>query len=90
MKNISLSEDVQKKVQNFLTVKHSEIENQKDLDNLLCVLSPSLRLLITQHVFLNSISKMSVFSEHRDIVDFIVMNIETLTFMPDEYIIKQG
>lgn len=88
MKNIQLSEELQKKVQNFLTVKHSEIENQKDLDNLLSVLSPSLRLMITQHVFLHSISKMFVFEDHHEIIDFIVSNLETLTFMPEQVIVK--
>jgi hypothetical protein len=47
MKNIKLESQVQKKVQDFLVTKQGELENQKDLDNLLSLLSPSLRLLVT-------------------------------------------
>ena len=35
MKNIKLEQQVQKKVQEFLVTKQGELENQKDLDNLL-------------------------------------------------------
>lgn len=71
-------------------VRHGDIENQKELDKLLSLLSPSLRLSITRHVFQSSISRMPVFEDHPDIVDFLVQNVETLTFMPDDTIIKQG
>ena len=47
MKNIKLESQVQKKVQDFLVTKQGELENQKDLDSLLSLLSPSLRLLVT-------------------------------------------
>jgi hypothetical protein len=47
MKNIKLESQVQKKVQDFLVTKQGELENQKDLDSLLSLLSPSLRLLLT-------------------------------------------
>jgi hypothetical protein len=47
MKNIKLESQVQKKVQDFLVTKQGELENQKDLDILLSLLSPSLRLLVT-------------------------------------------
>jgi hypothetical protein len=61
MKNMQLSEDLQKKVQDYLTVKQSDIDNRQELENLLILLSPSLRLMITQQVFSNSIARMVVF-----------------------------
>jgi len=55
MKNIKLSHSLQRQVQDYLTLKQSDLENQKELDNLLSLLSPSLKLLVTQHVFLSSV-----------------------------------
>lgn len=48
MKNIKINESLQRQVQEYLTMKQSDLENQKELDNLLSLLSPSLRLRITQ------------------------------------------
>ena len=47
MKNIKLPEALQRQVQEYLTLKQSDLENQRELDNLLSLLSPSLRLRIT-------------------------------------------
>ena len=59
-------------------MKQSDLENQRELDNLLSLLSPSLRLKITQQVFLSSIRKMQIFSSEIDVVDFIVRLLETV------------
>ncbi len=58
MKNIKINESLQRQVQEYLTMKQSDLENQKELDNLLSLLSPSLRLRITQQVFLSCIRKI--------------------------------
>lgn len=90
MKNIQLSVNIQHKVQDYLTLRQNDIDNQKELDNLLSLLSPSLRLMITQHVFLNAIGKMPVFIKTPEIVEYIVTNIDTMQFKPEDYIFKQG
>ena len=59
-------------------MKQSDLENQRELDNLLSLLSPSLRLKITQQVFLSSIRKMQIFNAELDVVDFIVRLLETV------------
>ena len=53
------------------------------------MLSPSLRLQVTMHVFHSTIQKMPCFDEYPEVVDFIVRNIETQQYMTEEYIIKQ-
>jgi hypothetical protein len=72
MKTIKLTEALQRQVQEYLTMKQSDLENQRELDNLLSLLSPSLRLKITQQVFLSSIRKMEIFCSEIDVIDFIV------------------
>lgn len=90
MKTIKLSEQVQKQVQDYLQIRQSDIDNQKELEHLLGLLSPSLRLIVTRNVFFNAISVMTAFKNQPEIVDFIVQNIETLQFMPEDFIIRQG
>jgi hypothetical protein len=88
MKTIKLTESLQRQVQEYLTMKQSDLENQRELDNLLSLLSPSLRLKITQQVFLSSIRKMMIFSAEIDAVDLIVRMLETVQVMPEDYVIK--
>jgi hypothetical protein len=88
MKTIKLTESLQRQVQEYLTMKQSDLENQRELDNLLSLLSPSLRLKITQQVFLSSIRKMLIFSAEIDAVDLIVRMLETVQVMPEDYVIK--
>ena len=88
MKTVKLSEALQKQVQDYLTLKHADIENQRELDNLLSLLSPSLRLKITQHVFLSCIAKMSAFAGETEAIDFIVRQLETVQVMPEDYVVR--
>lgn len=88
MKNIKLTEGLQKEVQDYLVERYSDIDNQRDLDNLLCLLSPYLRFRITQHVFFNTLSMMRIVEGLPEAIEFVVSNIDILQFMTDEYIIK--
>ena len=54
------------------------------------MISPSLRLQVTQHIFLNAISNNSIFSGNQELVDFIVHNIITLLYLPEDGIVRQG
>lgn len=88
MKNIKLTEGLQKEVQDYLVERYSDIDNQRDLDNLLSLLSPHLRFRITQHVFFNTLSMMRIVEGLPEAIEFVVSNIDILQFMTDEYIIK--
>lgn len=90
MKNIKLTEGLQREVQDYLVDRYSDIDNQRDLDNLLSLLSPYLRFRITQHVFFNTLCRMRIVEGLPEAIEFVVSNIEILQFMSDEYIIKQG
>lgn len=54
------------------------------------MISPSLRLEVTQHIFLNAIEKNDIFKGNRDIIDFVVHNIITLLYLPEDQILRQG
>jgi hypothetical protein len=53
-------------------------------------LSPSLRNLITKHLFLNVILEHPVFGGISEIYDFILENIEPRQFSAEQFIIKEG
>ena len=55
MKNIRLNTNVQTEVLTYLSKVHNKIDQRKDLDLLMTRLSPSLRNLITKHLFMNLI-----------------------------------
>ena len=69
-------------------MKQSDLENQRELDNLLSLLSPSLRLRITQQVFMSCIAKMKVFAGDQEVIDGIVRQLETLQVMPEDYVVR--
>jgi len=72
MKNIKLTEGLQKEVQDYLVERYSDIDNERDLDNLLSLLSPILRFRITQHVFFNTLCMMPIMKGLPEGIEFIV------------------
>ena len=82
--------DLQSKVQEFMLYTQSNLDYQKELDQFLNMISPSLRLLVTQHIFLNAISKNAIFRDNPELIRFVVHNIITLLYLPEDDIIRQG
>ena len=90
MKNSRLNGAVQTEVLTYLSKAHNKIDQRKDLDLLMTRLSPSLRNLITKHLFLNMIQEHPVFGGISEIYDFILDNIEPRQFQSEQFIIKEG
>lgn len=88
MKTIKLQKHNQKKILEYLGIKFQEIDTQKDLENLMVLLPPSLRQVVTQHMFLNAINEISIFKDVPEAIEYLIGNIEAMTFMPEDYIIK--
>jgi len=90
MKNMKLPEDIQRKVQDYLMYTQSTLDNQKELDMFLNMISPSLRLEVTQHIFMNAIENNDNFKGNSQLVDFVVHNITPLLYLPEDNIVRQG
>jgi len=56
MKNMKLPENLQTHVREFMLSTQSNLDNQKELDEFMTMISPSLRNQVTKHIFLNAIS----------------------------------
>mmetsp|Transcript_11980 Transcript_11980/g.18515 ORF Transcript_11980/g.18515 Transcript_11980/m.18515 type:complete len:87 (-) Transcript_11980:550-810(-) len=54
------------------------------------MISPSLRMQVTQHIFLRAISKNNIFKENEDLIDFLINDISTLLFLPEDTVVQQG
>jgi len=90
MKNMKLPESTQKKVQNYIMSTQSTLDHQQEMDSFLKLISPSLRLEVTKHIFSMIVFKNSLFTENEDLVDYLVRYLNTLLFLPEDVIIKQG
>lgn len=90
MKTLKITKQIQMKVLEYLSKKLTDIDTMKDLDMLLELLSPSLKHIVTQHMFLSALNSINIFANIPDLVDYLVYNIEAIQFMPEDFIIKQG
>ena len=91
MKNMKLPDELQSSVREFMMVTQSNLDNQKELDQFMGMISPSLRLQVQQNILLNSIEKNTIFNiDDQDIIDFLLNDIKTLLYIPEDTIIQQG
>ena len=62
MKNMNIPYELQDSVKSYLAYTFTTQDNQKDLDQFLAMLSPSLVNQISKHVWFDAISKNTVFA----------------------------
>lgn len=90
MKNMKLPEETQKKVQNYIMSTQSTLDHQQEMDAFLKMISPSLRLEVTRHIFSMIVVKNPLFVENEDLIDYLVRYLNTLLYLPEDVIINQG
>lgn len=62
------------------------IDQQKEFDHFLSMLSPSLKIEVTNHIFYESLISNPVFEEKTDIIDNILHDLHTYLFIPEDEI----
>ena len=90
MKNMKLPEEIQKRVQNYMMYTQSTLDHQKELDAFLDMISPSLRLEVTRHIFSEAIMKNEVLRDNTELIEFVVPKLVTLLYLPEDQICTQG
>lgn len=88
MKTMKIATPLKNKILEYLTSKQNDLDSQKELDSLMSMISPSLRHLISQHLFLSAIKDIAVFSKMPEVIEFLVLNLEGHQYMPEDFIIK--
>ena len=91
MKNMSLPDEIQRKVINYIFYTQSSLDQQTELKSFLRLLSPSLKMEIYRHMFGGILRMSSVFKgQSHGVIDFVIEHLESMAFLPEDKIINQG
>lgn len=91
MKNLHLPPPVQRRVVNFMLSTQANLDSQRELDNFLTTLSPSLRLQVLRFIFASSIRLNPLLALHDpNLIDFVVHKLVTLLYLPEDLVLSQG
>ncbi len=87
MKNMKLPEEIQTNIREFMMSTYSSLDNQRELDKFYSIISPSMRLQVTQHIFTNSIEKNLIFTGNQELIDFLINDVKTCLNLPEDQIV---
>ena len=91
MKHLLIPKDVQRKVINYIFYTESSLDQHTELNQFLKLISPSLRKEIIQHMLGGMVQKNSIFKKQNGgIINFIISNLDTMVFYPEDEVIAQG
>jgi hypothetical protein len=90
MKNMKIPEDIQTNIREFMMSTYSSLDNQRELDKFYSIISPSLRLQVTHHIFTNSIEKNLIFAGNQELIEFLINDVKTCLNLPEDQIVTQG
>lgn len=85
-----MSEETVKKVQNYIMSTQSTLEHQQEMENFLKIISPSLRLEVTRHIFSMIVDQNPIFGKNEELIDYLVKFLTTCLYLPEDSIITQG
>ncbi|CAI2362152.1 unnamed protein product [Moneuplotes crassus] len=90
MKNLHVPENLSKRIQEYLTETQSTLDQQTEFDNFLSILSPSLRIEVTKHIFHESLLSINVFNNKVEVINYIIQDLHTVLYFPENEICRQG
>lgn len=90
MMKLQISDPVQNKIKEYLVVTHSSWDQQKNMEEFMQMLSPSLKLEVTREIFDDCILENKVFEKKTEVLEFILQDIVIARFEPEDTICRQG
>jgi hypothetical protein len=78
MKSMRLPEDLQNQVRDYMMSTQTNLDLQKELDEFLGMISPSMRLEVTRKIFSEALSKASLFKGNNEIQNFLMKDIKLI------------
>lgn len=90
MKNLKVPENLQNDVKYYLTYTQDTFDNQKEYDEFLALLSPSLKEQISKHIFQSAIMKNPLFNDQTELVQNMLNHLVTKVSPPEDKIIRQN
>lgn len=90
MKSLGIEEELQKSIQLYLMSTQDSLDLQEELNIFLRMLTPSLKLKVTHHIFIEAISNNPVFHGEEEAIEIMIKSMNLLLFYPEQEIVKQG
>lgn len=90
MKNIKLPIKLQKKVRDYLFYTQSNLETQRELEDFQTMISPSLKLEVTRHIFLQVLISNPIFGNNPELNEMVIEKVSVNSYPPEAIIIQQG
>ena len=88
MKTMRLPEEAQVEIREFLMATQGNLDNQNNMNHFVDMLSPSLKTLVMQHIFLNAFNKNSLFQNDKPLIDHLIKDIIPHLRRPDDFIVQ--
>lgn len=89
MNNLNVPNHLQKTIQKYLTSTQSTLDQQTEFDKFLSMLSPSLRIQVTKHIFHAALLSNSIFEGKVEIIDHVLHDLDTMLYFPENEICRQ-
>lgn len=90
MKNLGLPPLFQNKVINYLLYTEGNLEKQREFLLMKNMISPSLQVEIIRSIFQKIIVGNPIFGGgNKDLIDHVLQTINTMSFLPEDSIVKQ-
>jgi CRP-like cAMP-binding protein len=90
MKNMKLDNQIQEKIRNYLFYTQGNQETQRELDDFKTMISPSLKLEVTRHIFLQVLTSSPIFGDNPELIEMIIEKVAVDSKQPEAVVIKQG
>mmetsp|Transcript_20303 Transcript_20303/g.19989 ORF Transcript_20303/g.19989 Transcript_20303/m.19989 type:complete len:235 (+) Transcript_20303:391-1095(+) len=90
MKNIRLPLYLQKKVRDYLFYTQSNLETQRELEDFQTMISPSLKLEVTRHIFLQVLISNPIFGDNPELNEMVIEKVSVNSYPPEAIITQQG
>ena len=90
MMNMKLPQELQDEIRKFMLETQNNLDNQRELDNFMLMISPSLRTKVVRNIVMDAIKSNPIFSDASNLLDFLINDVSTLLYLPEDNIIRQG
>lgn len=90
MSNMKLPSYLQDRVRNYLFYTQSNLETQRELEDFKIMISPSLKLEVTRHIFLQVLIGNPLFGDNPELNELIIEKVTVESYPPEEVLIRQG
>jgi len=91
MKNLKINKQLQQKVINYLLYTQSNRDQQRELEAFKKMISPSLQIEATKYIFYDIIQMNPILQDSdKKMIEHVLQSVNTILFLPDDYIVKQG